>query len=490
MTRSSAPVGATAGRAPGGATAGPAAGGAQGARPRRFFRWRWLVPGLDSLIEGAWIAVMDAAFAAVSGSAALGPIPFALAAGASLFWSRHAGDRTTAIAGLAVLYVGAFLGAGLLAGAFAHSVDRDGQPILLAQSAAAFAALAVFRGSRHTDALDDDLVVGSLLQWGFPLLAVPWLFASTLSGPQREAFAAAAFPATLVFAAAGLLALGLARLDSLSALSGVDWRTNRAWLVLLGGVLAVMVMIAVPAAFLLGTPITLLAAGLLGPLAVVMTPFAAVFRGLIELVFFLLTPLIDFIRSLARQREGDPSSGPIGGSGPLGPPIADQGDPSMIGLVVLVAIAITIGVVIFLVVLRLTYRPRSEPETTPEGALEEREFRLPQLSLSLPHLSLPHRRVRPTTASGAYLAFLSDLSTHPDLARTADEPPATHAARLRRAGFTDPRAALLAADYALEHYALREVSSRETARAVRRESHLREAIRQRPRPRPTSPPDT
>ena len=144
---------------------------------------------------------------------------------------------------------------------------------------------------------------------------------------------------------------------------------------------------------------------------------------------------------------------------------------------------------IFLVVLRLTYRPRTEPEVTPEGALEEREFRLPQLTLPRPHLALPHRRARPTTATAAYLAFLGDLVPHPDLARTADEPPATHAARLRQAGFTDPRAALLAADYALEHYALREVSTRETARAVRREAHLREVIHQRPRPRPPTPPD-
>ena len=234
----------------------------------------WLVPALDALIEGAWIAVLDAAFAAVSGAAALGPIPFAIAAGASLFWVRSSADRTTAFVGLAVLYVGAFAGAGLLGGALAGATTATGQPISFAQTGAAFAALAVFRGSRHSDSLDDDLVVGSLLQWGFPLLAMPWLYASQLTGPQREAFSAAAFPATLVFAAAGLLALGLARLDSLSALSGVSWRSNRAWLVLLAAVLATMIAIAIPTAFLLGTPLTLLAAGLMGPLAFVLSPVA------------------------------------------------------------------------------------------------------------------------------------------------------------------------------------------------------------------------
>src|SRR5260221_1732155 len=100
-------------------------------------------------MEGALIAVPDAAFAAVSGSVALGPIPFAIAAAASLYWVRHAADRTTAVVGLGALYIVAFVGAGLLGGTLAHATGPDGRPIVLAETAALFGALAVFRGTRH-----------------------------------------------------------------------------------------------------------------------------------------------------------------------------------------------------------------------------------------------------------------------------------------------------------------------------------------------------
>ena len=458
----------------------PAATGASvrpGRRPRRAGT---LVPTLDALLEGSLIAVVDAALAAFSGSTALGPFPFAIAAAAALFWARHARDRTEAIVGLGALYASAFIGAGLLGGQLANALASDGRPILLAETAAFCGALAVFRGSRHVDPLDDDVIVGSLLQWGFPLLAVPWLYASSLAGPARDAFAAAAFPATVLFAATGLLAVGLARLDSLAALSGVNWRSNRAWLVLLASVLGVMLAIALPSAFLLGTPLTLLAAGLMGPLGVVLTPFAAVLRTFVELIFLLLSPLIDFIRSLAAGRQPDQQTDAIGGAAPVIPPGTEQGEPSTLVLIIAVGLAVAVGVALFLVLLRLTYRPRPEAETEREGPLEEREFRLPHLALHLPHLGRPHRRAAPTTATGAYLAFLADLASAPDLARQPDEPPATHVARIRGAGFTDPRAALLAADYGLERYALRDLSPRETARALRRPARLHELLRQRP----------
>jgi hypothetical protein len=445
-----------------------------------------IVPLLDALVEGSWIAVLDAALASVSGSSPLGPIPFAIAAGLSLYWVRHAADRATAIIGLAVLYVVACAGAGLLAGAFAGAVSPDGYRIGISETAAALGAVAVFRGSRHADSLDDDLVVGGLLRWGLPLLALPWLIVTAYLGAGRETFAGAAFPATLLFVAAGLLALGLSRLDALAALSGVNWRTNRAWLVLLGAVLAAMVAIAVPSAFLLGTPITLLAAGLMGPLAVVMTPFAAVFRAIVEAIFFVLGPLIDLLQSLARQRQKDEPV-QIGGAGTSVPPPPDTNEPATLAMIVLVVLVIAAAVALFALILWLTHRPRPERHVSPEVPLEEREFRPPKLALHRPHLGLLHRRPRPVTASQAYVAFISGLGGTPDLARQPHEPPATHAARLREAGFGDPRAAFLAADYALERYAQRPVSERETARALRRVARLLHDVRQRPRPGTTPP---
>jgi hypothetical protein len=159
-----------------------------------------------------------------------------------------------------------------------------------------------------------------------------------------------------------------------------------------------------------------------------------------------------------------------------------NGEQSTLALIIGIAIIALIVVGLFLLVLRLTYRPRARDETTPDAPLEEREFRLPRLTFRRPRLPLPVRHPRPVTASGAYLAFLADLDAAPHLARRPDEPPATHAARLREAGFHDLRAGLLAADYELERYALRDLPPRETARAVRRWEALKAAIRATPRP--------
>jgi hypothetical protein len=241
-------------------------------------------------------------------------------------------------------------------------------------------------------------------------------------------------------------------------------------------VLGVMLLIAIPAAYLIGAPIVLLAAGLLGPLSFILGPIGFVFGKIIEFVFLLLTPFIDLLQGLLGRRPPDqPPANP--GQGPLVPPEVQNGDQSMLAFVVALIVVALILAGLFYLVLRLTYRPRTRDEAAPEAPLEEREFRLPTLRFRRPHLGLPARHPRPTTASGAYLAFLADLQGAPDLARRPEEPPATHAARLRAAGFGDRRAGLLAADYQLERYALRDLPPRETARAVRRWEALRERIR-------------
>jgi hypothetical protein len=452
---------------------------------------RWLVPVLDALVEGAWIAVVDALFAVISGSAPLGPFPFALAAGLSMAWTRRAGDRASAYVGLAVLYVGAFVGCGYLGGALAPGgshVGPTGSIVDFAQVSALLGGLAVFRGSRHAEVIDDDLVVGFLLRIGIPLLALPWLVGAQFEEPARAAFAAAAFPATLLFVASGLLAMGVARLETLSAVSGVPWHTNRAWLALLGTVLGVMVLIAIPAAFLLGTPLVTAAAALMGPLATVLSPFAALFEIGIRFIFLLLTPIIDFLLAAANRRQQDQPQ-PIGGTGPLVPPSAEQGEPSQAAVAILVVLGVIVGLVLFAVLLKLTRGPRRASDATPVGPLTEREFRLPTVTLRRPRVPLPRRNPQPTTASAAYVAFLADLAavgSYSDLARRPDEPPATHAARLRAGGFAHPAADLLAADYALERYALREVTPAETRRALRRRERLRDLLR-RARPTPARP---
>ena len=79
----------------------------------------------------------------------------------------------------------------------------------------------------------------------------------------------------MLFAGAGLLALGLARLEALAIASGVDWRRNRAWLLLLGGVVLLVLAVAIPAALLVGEPLEQILGGLAGPFAALFTPISS-----------------------------------------------------------------------------------------------------------------------------------------------------------------------------------------------------------------------
>ena len=131
--------------------------------------------------------------------------------------------------------------------------------------------------------------------------------------------------------------------------------------------------------------------------------------------------------------------------------------------------------------IRASYRRPKVLEAPSDEVFEEREYRMPHLGLRVPRLPWLRSKRRPTTASGAYVAFISELDRAPDLARRPDEAPATHAARLRESGLADPRAALLAADYQLERYALAELGPHETTRALRRFTRLRDIVRRRPK---------
>ncbi len=468
------PAGSRAAGPAEGRAARPADGRAPATAAAAWGPSRHVVPVLDALVEGAWISVIEAAVAVAGGRPLLGPLPFAVAVGLSLYWTRRDHDPSTAMTGLLALYVGAYVAAGAIAAG--PNLTSDLPRLLIDQPAALLSILAVFRGTRHANRADDDLVVGSLLRWGLPLLALPWLYGTALAEPDRSAFVASAFPATLLFASAGLLGLGLARLDALAQLSGVDWRHNRAWVVVLAGVLAVMTLIAVPAALLLGTPIAQFLAGLVGPFSIVLAPVAAVVTAVMTVVVTLLSPLIDFLMSLIHPAERQPQ--PVQGTpGSIIPPA--PGGQSEVVVYAFTFLVVVLVVILVAVLLWISHRRPARTVAVLDAALEEREYRLPHIAVRLPHIGLPRRSPRPTTASGAYVAFLGDLEGRPDLARLPAEPPSSHAARLRERGLTDPRAALLAADYQLERYALASLTARETRRALARLSRLREVLRTR-----------
>jgi hypothetical protein len=432
-----------------------------------------LAPLLACLVEGAWIAVVDAVFGAGSRRQPLGPLVFGLIAAVAWLWVRSA-PADAERPGLVVIMAAAFLGCGWLA--LGSRLEQNVVAIAV-EPASWLGAVAAFRGTTHRSREDDDLVVGSLLRWGIPLLVVPWLVSVALPPGTRSTFVTTAFPSTLLFAAGGLLALGLSRLEALSAASGLDWRRNRAWLLLLLGVVLLVVAIAVPAAFLLGEPVTAIVAGLWGPFAAILTPIVA-------LVVFLLTPIFDFLQGLMRFVPQPLEAGaPFGGASPSPgflPPEEVASEPN--GFIALLGILFVISVIGgLLILLARGVRRRTDGDEI-ELQQEEHEFLLPTIDIRLPRLSLPEwRGGRPGSATGAYLAFLGDAARAGPLARDKAEGPQTHVRRIRGEGLTEPAAGKLVADYELERYGLRRLPARETQRAVSRWRRLREVLRSRRR---------
>ena len=85
------------------------------------------------------------------------------------------------------------------------------------------------------------------------------------AGELRPVFVEHAFVASLTFISAGFMAAGLARLQEIGRETGVDWRTSRSWLGTVLGVLAIVLAIGVPAAYMLGLPVEAVTRGLIGP---------------------------------------------------------------------------------------------------------------------------------------------------------------------------------------------------------------------------------
>ncbi|HVA87083.1 MAG TPA: DUF4129 domain-containing protein, partial [Candidatus Saccharimonadales bacterium] len=264
---------------------------------------------------------------------------------------------------------------------------------------------------------------------------------------------------------------------ALGATDRVDWRRNRSWVLLFVGILVVMTAIAVPAAFLLGVPITLLLVAMLGPLVIIATPILDLL-GRILLV--LLTPLdwiVAFLRSLIHPNPNaatNPTAG-IPSPSPLGSP----GAAGTAGASILV-IAIIAGLALLALIVLIRLSKTSRPSRPRDGGLDERTIDLPELGLHLPAFRRPRltRRGSPVTATTAYLFFLRDLEGFERLRRRPSEAPGSHARRLRAEGIADPAAALLAADYQLERYALLPLSEAETRRGIARWRRLRDVIHQ------------
>lgn len=401
------------------------------------------LPGVAvSLAEAGWIAVLGALAAALGGSAPpAGPWSLAVLVALGLLVVRRAPGRRI-VPAMAVT-VTALVAWGLAA------LTTGLSPAFVP---AGLAALAVWRGTRHATPELDDVVTADVLRLGLPALAVPWLVGAAAPEPVRGAFLAAALPATLLFVAGSLAAVGLTRLDALGRETGLDWTRNRAWLVLLGSILGGLVALTLPAAFLLGVP------------------FGDVLRRLLEPVGAIADAGLTAVRTAADAVSGGVSTPPPAPSTPVALP--------SIALPAWLTIALSV-VALGGFLAAAAYAARKVRGTPPDLSSDRRpavertfEFRLPRPSVSLPgHLHLPRRRGRPRTATEAYAAALEHLSRDAGLARRPSESPRAHAARTRHAlGW---RMSLLAADYELERYARLVVTAAERRRALGRADWVR-----------------
>ncbi len=329
------------------------------------------------------------------------------------------------------------------------------------------AAAAAWRGSVYGSARGAEDASTDILARGLILLVVPWLAMAVAPTDVRKDFVATAFPATLLFMTTALLSAGMTRLRSLAIEAGVDWRRNRAWLVMIGGVVALMAAIGIPAALVLGEPVSSVIEALLWP-------FLAVFAVVMLVgVTVVGVPLSILMHAIGVSSNIAPPPVPS-----LPSPGDDQmlaGGPGPMVTVALVALMLGILVLIGFLIRKLSASDVDAEELRP-APTEERHFLMPKLGALRPHRAARPREHSARPASDAYLAAIAAFAPFDLLRRGPSETPAGHAHRV--ATRVDRRAlSLLAADYELEEYGGVALSAPEVRRAQSRSRRLREMLK-------------
>lgn len=440
---------------------------------------RFLLPTVQVLAEGGWLAVVYAALQAFSGSIPrIGPLELALLAWVGLAWGRRRrwqGPGAEAIGLPVLMVVGGAIG--WLLAPEVRSLLVHGQPLdaVGTHPAGWIGAIAIWRGEVHRTTEDDDVVAGQLLRWAVPGLALPWLVGHQLtSGAAEIAFTSAAFMGTVVFIGSAFTAMGLARLEAVRAATGSDWRLNGSWLVLVLGVALAVTAIGIPAAALLGVPASALLAVLVGPLRIIF------------LIFILVTtPLIVIIASVT-QLVG--TFLPHGFQLPdfnLQPISVDPGEvvsdaPTIIVFGVVIVLAL-IELAFLALVLYLRWQERRRYRFAGSDPFEERAIVIPPPEPT-PRAALLRRgrpRADATDPTGAYLAALEVLERDGRWPRRPTETPARHAERAAHEGLPGTVLGRLASAYQLVRYGDRRLGAREAARSRGRVGRLREMLRKR-----------
>ena len=439
---------------------------------------RFLLPTVQVLAEGGWLAVVYAALQAFSGSIPrIGPIELALLAWMGLAWGRRKRWHSAgaeAIGLPALMLVGGAMG--WLLSPEARTLLVQGQPVdaLGTHLAGWIGAIAVWRGDAHRAAEEDDRMAGQLLRLAVPGLAVPWLIGHALtSGAEEVAFTSAAFMGTIVFIGSAFTAMGLARLEAVREATGSDWRANRSWLLLVLGVALGLTAIGIPAGAVLGVPASALLAVLIGPLRVIFlvlllisTPVIVVIAAITELVFSFLPHGIQF-PNLDLQKFFSVDPGQV---------VSDAPTVIVFSAVIILAI---IELAVLALIIYLRWQERRRYRFAPADEFEERAIVIPPPEVA--PVQTPTRRARRRAdagdATGAYLAALEALERDGRWPRRSTETPAGHAQRAAREGLPGTPLSRLAAAYQLVRYGERDLSVREASRGRSRLGRLREILR-------------
>jgi len=444
---------------------------------RSSWQVRILLPTVQLLAEGGWLAVVYAALQAIAGSTPrIGPLELALLAWAGLAWGRR--SRWTGAAAEAI----GLPALALAGGAVGWLLDPEVRGLLVQGDAIAalgthlpgwIGAVAVWRGETHRLMEDDDLLAGQLLRWVVPGLALPWLIGHSIaSGAAEVAFTAAAFMGTVVFFGAAFVAVGLARLEAVRAATGSDWRTNRSWLLLVVGVAVVITAMGIPAAAMLGVPASALLAVLIGPLRVILlalllisTPLILVIAAATELIAPLLPQNITLPDLTLPNLQVDPAQ-----------VVSDAPTVVFFSVVVLLAV---IELAFLALVIYLRWQERRRYRFAVADPFEERQIVIPPAAAEPVARPVVRGRSRPHPAdsTGAYLTALEELARDGRWPRGSSETPAAHAARARREGLEGTTLPRLAAAYQLARYGERRLGSLEVKRGRDRLRRLRETLR-------------